>query len=209
MRRGVCSNFLDQLSINGRCATFLQPNRHFRLPPDPQRAVIMVGPGTGVAPFRAFLEELASLRREMASAGNGKEIISGKETLLFFGCRSNKINGGGGADARRHPDVDFLYADELQAFEASGDVTLHVAFSRLGTAKAYVQDLLRREAKRVWALVVGGGHLYVCGDASRMAADVHEAFVAIAEAEGELTRQQAEGFVDALMSCGRYQRDVW
>ena len=159
----------------------------FRLPSDPKTPVIMIGPGTGLAPFRGFLQERAALK------ANGTDVGPAE---LYFGCR--------------RPDQDFIYADELKVFEAQGLTRLHVAFSRAdGLPKRYVQDLIKSESDHLWALLEKGAAIYVCGDASRMAPAVRQAFVDIYTQKGGLSARDAEAKVDALTTSGRYHTDVW
>lgn len=161
----------------------------FRLPKDPATPVVMVGPGTGVAPMIGFLEERDALARAGARLG---------PALLFFGCRNEE---------------DYLFKDRLEAWLASGVLTgLHIAFSRPkdGAAKAYVQDLLAREAAAVWPLLSSGGHVYVCGDAKRMAPDVRRAIeVEVVEGAGGRGGGQGGAYVGAMCEEGRFLMDVW
>lgn len=160
----------------------------FRLPQDFSKPVVMVGPGTGLAPFRGFLQE----RAELAKAG----CALGK-AVLFFGCRSE-----------RH---DYIYREELEGAVASGAVNaLHVAFSRDQEGrKVYVQHLLREQGAEVWALLGKGGFFYVCGDAKGMAKDVHRALEEVVQKHGGMSFAEAEAFMKRLQTEGRYQRDVW
>ena len=115
---------------------------------------------------------------------------------LFFGCR--------------RPDQDFIYAEELKAFEADGTTKLHVAFSRAsGHPKAYVQDLVKAEAATLWDLLQKGAHIYVCGDASKMAPAVREAFVNLVADKGAASRTDAEARIEAMTAANRYCTDVW
>ncbi|GJP33320.1 hypothetical protein CLOM_g17865 [Closterium sp. NIES-68] len=161
---------------------------HFRPPADPSRPIVMVGPGTGLAPFRAFLQHRALLLKGGESLG---------EALLFFGCR--------------HHDQDYIYREELAAYAESGVLSaLHVAFSRDGPSKVYVQHLLKQEAARVWQLIrEEGGSVYVCGDAKAMARDVHHALVDMAVAQGNMAEEEAVSLLDSLVEQGRYLRDIW
>ncbi len=185
---GVCSNYLRPQRAKNVIHAFVKDTKSaFRLPADPTVPVIMIGPGTGLAPFRGFLQERASLAQQ------GKPVGA---SHLFFGCR--------------RPDQDFIYADELKAFEAAGVTTLHVAFSRAaGHAKAYVQDLVAAQATTLWELLQKGAHVYVCGDASRMAPAVREAFVGLVAAKGGVSRADAEARIDAMAAENRYCTDVW
>jgi cytochrome P450/NADPH-cytochrome P450 reductase len=147
----------------------------------------MVGPGTGIAPFRGFLQERAAL----AVAG-----VELGQAMLFFGCRN--------------PEQDFIYQDELRAFEAQGLVDLQVAFSRAtDQPKTYVQDLIRAEGNRVWQLLEAGAVIYVCGDASRMAPDVRRAFAAVYREQTGAGDATAEAWLADLTATGRYVADVW
>ncbi|KAF2859882.1 hypothetical protein K470DRAFT_258410 [Piedraia hortae CBS 480.64] len=161
---------------------------NFKLPSNPQRPVIMVGPGTGVAPFRGFVQE------RMQQAKNGEEV--GK-TILFFGCR--------------HRTQDFLYEDEWkECKEILGDrFDLYTAFSRDGPSKVYVQHLLKQHAKEVNSLLTQKGYFYVCGDAARMARDVNDTLVQIIEQERRVEKKRAEEEVKKMRASNQYQEDVW
>ncbi len=184
-RKGVCSCFLADrvLPMETPVPVFIQRSQGFRLPTDPSRSVIMIGPGTGIAPFRAFIEE-----RRITGAGG--------RNWLFFG------------DQRRASD--FLYEEELLAWQ--GDGTLHrldLAFSRDQSEKVYVQTRMQEQAAELWKWLEEGAHLYVCGDAKRMAKDVDAALHDLIMAAGGKTREQAVAYVDGLKSAKRYQRDVY
>ena len=143
----------------------------------------MVGPGTGIAPFRAFMQERA------ATGAKGRN-------WLFFG------------DQRR--GTDFLYEDEWKEYQARGQLTrLDTAFSRDQLLKVYVQDRMRENAAELWAWLQGGAHFYVCGDAKRMAKDVDTALHNIVAEQGNFTPTQAADYVKQLKKDGRYQRDVY
>ena len=164
-------------------AVFVQPNKNFRLPADGGTPIIMVGPGTGVAPFRAFVEHRAAL------GSTGKN-------WLFFG------------DQRY--TYDFLYQLEWQDFLKNGQLTkLDLAFSRDQPEKVYVQDKMVEKGAELYAWLEEGAHFYVCGDANRMAADVHEALISIVENFGSKSREEAEAYVENLKKSKRYQRDVY
>ncbi|HEV2461985.1 MAG TPA: cytochrome P450, partial [Ktedonobacterales bacterium] len=158
---GTCSSYLQlQPSHSAIYAFARSPQMAFRPPEDPAIPIIMVGPGTGIAPFRGFLQERAALQAKGAKLGRA---------LLFFGCRN--------------PD-DFLYQDELQAWVDQGVTTLYTAFSRLeGQPKTYVQDEIKAHADDVWQLIQEGAVIYICGDASRMEPDVRKAFIDISQAK--------------------------
>ena len=183
-RKGVCSTFLaDAAKTGANVPIFVQPNKNFRLPDDGNTPIIMVGPGTGIAPFRSFVEHRAAL----GSAG---------KNWLFFG------------DQRY--TYDFLYQLEWQDFLKNGQLTkLDLAFSRDQPEKVYVQDKMLEKGAELYAWLEDGAHFYVCGDANRMAADVHEALVSIVEKQGAKTREEAETYVENLKKSKRYQRDVY
>jgi len=183
-RHGVASTWLaDSVSEGDTVPVYVQRNKHFRLPSDPSTPVIMIGPGTGVAPFRAFVEE-----RECRGAGG--------RNWLFFGDRRFR--------------TDFLYQTEWQRWLRDGVLDrLDVAFSRDGRDKVYVQDRMRENAAELYAWLQDGAHVYVCGDAERMAPDVHRALIEIVAGEGGLGEEQATDYVKGLQRDRRYQRDVY
>lgn len=183
-RKGVCSTYLADLVKPGdKVPVFVQPNKNFRLPADGATPVIMVGPGTGIAPFRAFVEHRAAL-------GN-----TGKN-WLFMGDQ--------------HYLYDFLYQLEWQDHLKSGVLSrLDVAFSRDQPEKIYVQHRIKERARELYAWLEEGAHFYVCGDASRMAHDVHEALLSIVQTEGSKSREAAEAYLEDLKKSKRYQRDVY
>jgi len=183
-RKGVCSTFLaDRCAESTPVPVYIQLSHGFRLPEDGDVPVIMCGPGTGIAPFRAFLEE-----RE-ASGAKGKN-------WLFFG------------DQKRA--TDFLYREQLEAWLASGHLArLDLAFSRDQEEKIYVQNRMLENAAELWSWLQNGAHFYVCGDASRMAKDVDAALHRIAETAGGLGAEEAVAFIQKLKSDKRYQRDVY
>ncbi len=183
-RHGVASTFLaDRVAEEGKVPVYVDSNPNFRLPEDPDAPVIMVGPGTGVAPFRAFLAE-----REVLGA-RGKN-------WLFFGDRNFR--------------TDFLYQREWLAHRKNGLLTrIDVAFSRDDDAKVYVQHRMLEQSRQLYAWLEEGAYFYVCGDAKRMAPDVHEALIAVVAKEGHVDREQAEQYVRNLQSSKRYRRDVY
>jgi sulfite reductase (NADPH) flavoprotein alpha-component len=183
-RGGVCSTLVaDRVPVGERVPIYIQPNKKFRLPQDPDAPVIMIGPGTGIAPFRAFLHE----RRATGAKG---------PNWLFFGER-NYAN-------------DFLYREELEAMVADGHLTrLDTAFSRDQDHKVYVQDRMLVQAPQFWAWLQDGASLYVCGDASRMAKDVDAALHTIIEKQGNMSRDDAREYVCRLKDDHRYHRDVY
>ncbi|MGB6219444.1 diflavin oxidoreductase [Haloferula sp.] len=184
LKKGVASTYLaDLVNQGGKVLVYTQPNKNFRLPESDETAIIMVGPGTGVAPFRAFVEERAE--RE----------ARGKSWLIF---------------GDQHYTYDFLYQLEWQDHLKSGALSkLDVAFSRDQPEKVYVQDRMIEKAEELYAWLEEGAHFYVCGDASRMAHDVHEALISIVETQGGKTHEEAEAYVEALKKAKRYQRDVY
>jgi sulfite reductase (NADPH) flavoprotein alpha-component len=183
-RGGVCSTFLSDRTKGVLPGVFVHSNKAFRLPEDGDKPVIMVGPGTGVAPFRAFLEE-----RKVSAAKGGN--------WLFFG--------------NPHESEDFLYKDELEGMQKDGVLNkLSLAFSRDQAEKIYVQDRMLEDGAELWKwLNDDGGYFYVCGDASRMAKDVDAALHKIAEQHGGLSEAAAQEFIKQLKKEKRYARDVY
>lgn len=189
-RRGVASTFLaeregggDELAPGQTVGVFVHPSPHFKVPADPNAPIIMTGPGTGIAPFRAFLQE----RRATGAPG--------KNWLLF-------------GDQRR--ETDFLYREELEAFVADGTLTrLDVAFSRDQQQKIYVQDRMIEAAPELWQWLEAGAYFYVCGDAKRMAKDVHAALLKIIQEQGRMDEGAAKAFLQDLSKTHRYARDVY
>jgi sulfite reductase (NADPH) flavoprotein alpha-component len=183
-RLGVASTFLGEgLHPGDAVKVYVQKAHGFRLPDDPKTPVVMVGPGTGVAPFRAFLQERAAL------AAPGRN-------WLFFGHQR-----------RAH---DFFYEDEFAAMRASGLLTrLSLAWSRDDAQKFYVQDRMRESGAELWRWLAEGAHFYVCGDAKRMAKDVERALVEITAQWGARSTEEAIAFVAGLKKSGRYQADVY
>lgn len=183
-RTGGASSFLaNRLEEGQKVRVFVEHNDNFRLPQSDDTPVIMIGPGTGVAPFRAFMQE-----REARDA-NG-------ENWMFFGDQTFT--------------QDFLYQVEWQNYLKSGLLTrMDVAFSRDQAEKVYVQDRLKEQASEVFAWLERGAHLYICGDANRMAKDVHQTLIDIIAEQGNLTSEQAEDYLKSLRSNKRYQKDVY
>lgn len=183
-RGGICSTFLsDRLQNGAKPRVYVHGNNAFRLPANGETDVIMVGPGTGVAPFRAFLEE------RKATAATGRN-------WLFFG--------------NPHGASDFLYKEELEAFQADGTLSkLDLAWSRDQKEKLYVQHLMLQNGAELWAWLEKGAAFYVCGDASRMAKDVDQALHTVASEHGGLSSEEAVAFVSQLKKDKRYLRDVY
>jgi sulfite reductase (NADPH) flavoprotein alpha-component len=183
-RLGVCSTFLGgRVAPGDRVRVYVQEAKHFGLPVDPSKSIIMIGPGTGVAPFRAFLHE-----RQATGA-------PGRNWLFFGHQRSN---------------YDFFYEEELVAMRAAGLLTrLTLAWSRDDTEKVYVQHRMREVGRDLWSWLNDGAHIYVCGDALRMAKDVEAALVDIVAKHGGCTPGEAVKFLGELKAAGRYQADVY
>ncbi|MCE0490362.1 sulfite reductase subunit alpha [Pantoea sp. Mb-10] len=183
-RKGVCSSYLAERVRRGeKPAIFISPNKAFRVPANPDAPLIMVGPGTGIAPFRAFLQE----RQATGAAG---------KNWLFFGDQ--------------HQAHDFIYQDELSAWQQSGLLThLDLAFSRDQEEKIYVQNRMLEKGAELYAWLQEGAYFYVCGDASRMAKDVDAALYEVVRQFGGLSSERAAAYVDQLKKDKRYLRDVY
>ncbi|MFC3396531.1 NADPH-dependent assimilatory sulfite reductase flavoprotein subunit [Brenneria rubrifaciens] len=183
-RAGGASSYLaDRLNEDDEIRVFIEHNDNFRLPADPDAPIIMIGPGTGIAPFRAFMQQ-----RE-AEGAEGKN-------WLFFG--------------NPHFTEDFLYQVEWQRYVKEGLLTnIDLAWSRDWAQKVYVQDKLREKGAEVWRWLQEGAHLYVCGDANRMAKDVEQALLEVAVEHGGMDIEQADEFLSDLRLERRYQRDVY
>ncbi len=183
-RIGVASTFLGTRAAPGdRIKVYVQKAQHFALPADPKTPIIMVGPGTGVAPFRAFLQE----RQAIGATGRN---------WLFFG--------------HQHSNYDFFYEDELIAMRSAGLLTrLTLAWSRDADEKIYVQHRMREVGRDIWAWLAEGAHFYVCGDATRMAKDVERMLVDVIAEHGARTPAEAVNFLAELKKLGRYQTDVY
>ncbi|MGX6511792.1 sulfite reductase subunit alpha [Rhodococcus sp. SJ-2] len=182
-RRGVCSTFLSDRAGEKPVGIFVTKNKSFRVPSDDTAPMIMVGPGTGIAPFRGFLQE----RRARGATG--------KNWLLF-------------GDQRR--SCDYIYEDELADFVASGLLTrLDLAFSRDQARKIYVQTRMKEHGAELFTWLEEGGHFYICGDASRMAKDVDVALHEVVAEHGSMSAEQAAEYITALKREKRYVRDVY
>lgn len=182
--KGVCSTYLaDLVNEETDVRVFFTPNSHFRVPADDNLPMIMVGPGTGIAPFRAFLQE-----REFRKAPG--------KNWLFFGDRN--------------ASTDFIYRDEIEAMQANGLVTkLDLAFSRDQAEKIYVQDRMKENGAELYAWLEQGGYFFVCGDAYRMAKDVDQALHDVIREHGKKTLVEAVEYVNQLKKDKRYVRDVY
>jgi sulfite reductase (NADPH) flavoprotein alpha-component len=183
-RQGVCSGFLGERSpVGEKLPIFLHENNNFRLPEDTNAPVIMIGPGTGIAPFRSFLEH----RQAMGEKG---------DNWLFFG--------------EQRSVSDYLYKEQFLAMEKEGFLTrLHTAFSRDQQRKVYVQDRMRENGDELFAWLEAGAFFYVCGDATRMAKDVETALLDIIVAGTGGTVEQANEYLNEMKKQKRYQRDVY
>ena len=183
-RAGVCSSFLaDRSAGEGAVPVFIHTAKHFRVPEDPATACIMVGPGTGIAPFRAFLQE----REKTGATGRN---------WLFFG--------------EQHAATDFFYREEFEAWQRGGLLEkFHTAFSRDQAHKIYVQHRLLENAAELYDWLENGAYFYVCGDAQRMAKDVDRALHQIVEQVGGKSPEQAAEYVENLRKTKRYRKDVY
>jgi cytochrome P450/NADPH-cytochrome P450 reductase len=185
--KGICSNYLAGRRVGDTIhATVRETKAGFRLPDDPKVPIIMIGPGTGLAPFRGFLQERAALKAKGAALG---------PAMLFFGCR--------------HPEQDFLYADELKSFATDGITELHTAFSRGDGPKTYVQHLVAAQKDKVWSLIEQGAITYVCGDGGKMEPDVKAALMSIHRERTGGDEAAASRWIDDMGTKNRYVLDVW
>ena len=183
-RTGVCSTYLaDRIDDEQKVKVYLHHNKNFKLPENGETPIIMVGPGTGIAPFRSFIGE------RIALGANGK-------SWLFFGDQ--------------HKNCDFLYQPEWEKYLEEGTLSqLDLAFSRDSDQKVYVQHKMLEKSKEIWDWIQEGAYFYVCGDASRMAKDVNAALIQIASQEGGMEEAEATKYVKQLQKEKRYQRDVY
>ncbi|HIE2306699.1 TPA: NADPH-dependent assimilatory sulfite reductase flavoprotein subunit [Yersinia enterocolitica] len=183
-RTGGASGYLaDRLEVDGDIRIFIEHNDNFRLPTNPETPVIMIGPGTGIAPFRAFMQQ-----READGA-------TGKNWLLF---------------GNPHFTEDFLYQVEWQRYVKDGLLTrIDLAWSRDQADKIYVQDKLREQGAELWDWIQQGAHIYVCGDANRMAKDVEQVLLDVVALHGAMDAEQADEYLSELRLARRYQRDVY
>ncbi|MEC0520055.1 bifunctional cytochrome P450/NADPH--P450 reductase CypB [Bacillus inaquosorum] len=186
--RGVASNYLAELNKGDAAACFIRtPQSGFQMPDDPETPMIMVGPGTGIAPFRGFIQARSVLKKEGNTLG---------EALLYFGCR--------------RPDHDDLYSEELDQAEQDGLVTVRRCYSRVeNESKEYVQHLLKLDAQKLISLIEKGAHIYVCGDGSRMAPDVENTLRLAYEAEKGANQEESAEWLMKLQNQKRYVKDVW
>ena len=184
LHRGVCSTFLaERAAGNGKVPVFVHTAKHFRIPENPDTPTIMVGPGTGIAPFRAFLQE----RKALGAKG---------KNWLFFG--------------EQQAASDYFYREEFEGWQSEGVLTKFVtAFSRDQAHKIYVQHRMLESAAELFDWLENGAIFYVCGDAARMAKDVDTALHQIVEQVGSKSTEQAKEYVDALKKQKRYRKDVY
>ncbi len=194
-RTGLASTFLaDRITDGDSIRVFVQNNPQFRLPPSNKKsACVMIGAGTGVAPYRAFMQEL-NYRAEQQNCSLLQQSTD-RQHLLFFGCR--------------HENADFLYADTWKQWAQSQGLGLFTAFSRDQTEKIYVQHRLREQAELLWQRMESGDYFYICGDASAMAHDVEQALLQIIIQQGQRSDSEATGYLEQMMKTGRLQKDVW
>lgn len=183
-RKGVCSVLCaERVQEGDTLPVYVQANKHFHLPETQDKDIIMVGPGTGIAPFRSFLQERA------VNESSGR-------SWLFFGDQ--------------HAASDFLYQAELETFQQDGVLAkLDTAFSRDGAQKVYVQHKMLEQGKELFEWLENGAYFYVCGDKEHMAKDVNEALINVIEKEGTMSREDAEVYLKNMQKQGRYQRDVY
>lgn len=185
--KGTCSNYLAGLKPGDKFqAVVREPTANFRLPDDPAQPIIMVGPGTGIAPFRGFLQKRDKLQQGGAKLG---------EAMLFFGCRQ--------------PDHDYLYRDELEDYGHRGVASVYTAFSRQEGSRTYVQDLIAHKADKVWSLIEGGARIYICGDGARMEPDVRKALTSIYAEKTGCSQNEAATWIEGMIEQERYLLDVW
>ena len=181
-RKGVCSSYLAE-RVGDTIPCYLHPNKNFKLPEDSSTPIIMVGPGTGIAPFRAFIEE------RQATGAKGKN-------WLFFGDRSQ--------------NTDYLYGNEWESYQKEGILNeLDLAWSRDQQEKVYVQHKMLEKKAELWSWLQDGAVFYVCGDASRMAKDVDQALRTVAQDEGSMNKEESAAWIKGLQKERRYLKDVY
>ena len=185
--QGICTNYLANAENGQPIRAYVRPmEMDFRLPEDLQKPMMMIGAGTGLAPYRGFLQERAALKKQGKNLG---------KALLFFGCR--------------HPEEDFIYQKELEGFEKEGLVEVLTAFSRQQEQKIYVQDQILNHQEKVWQMLEEGSLIYVCGDASGMAKGVREVFIKVCQSQSKTTQEEAEKWLEDLVKNNRYLEDIW
>ena len=188
---GVCSGHLSRLKLGETVRGFVRESA-FRLPEQIERPVIMFGPGTGIAPMRALLQDMSS-RRKRHNGTSAKKHGAG---ILYFGCKSRSM--------------DYIYRDELEAFEEEGTLSqLHLAFSREQKEKVYVQHLLAKRGEETWRLIHDEkASIFVCG-AVKMGADVDHALRDIISREGGMSEENAKAYLDKMAAAGRFVQELW
>ncbi|KAI1292329.1 NADPH--cytochrome P450 reductase [Halotydeus destructor] len=186
--RGVTTSWLkDKLPGAGERVSIFFRRSQFKLPAKHQTPIVMIGPGTGLAPFRGFIQERHWQKEQGKPVG---------DTILYFGCRKQA--------------EDYLYKEELERYTADGTLKLYTAFSRDQSEKVYVTHLLRQNMKELWDIIgERSGHVYICGDARNMARDVRDILIETIEVEGNKTKQEAEAYLKKMESQRRYSADVW
>ncbi|MGG1218765.1 bifunctional cytochrome P450/NADPH--P450 reductase [Priestia endophytica] len=185
--RGVASNYLAAQEEGNDILMFVRtPQSHFQLPKNTETPIIMVGPGTGVAPFRGFLQARETLKKDSKTLG---------KAYLYFGCRNEN---------------DFIYKEELEKYERDGIVEIHTAFSRIqNTSKTYVQHLIAKNAEEIIRILDEGARLYICGDGSKMAPEVENTLQDAYSSLHNVDEQEAQKWLDNLLAKGIYAKDVW
>lgn len=189
INRGVTTSWLKEKhpSDPPTCVPIFVRKSQFRLPTRTTTPIIMVGPGTGIAPFRGFIQE-----RDLAKK-DGKDV---GDTILYFGCRKS--------------DEDYLYKDELEQYVKNGTLKLHTAFSREQEKKIYVTHLLEQNKDEIWDVIgAKNGHVYICGDARNMARDVHNILLKVVQEKGKMTEMEATNYIKRMDTQKRYSTDVW
>ena len=183
-RNGVCSvEIAEKVEIGDKIPVYVHKNNNFRLPENPDTPIIMIGAGTGIAPYRSFLQE----REEDGAEG---------KAWLFFGDQ--------------HFVTDFLYQTEMQAWLKDGTLNnFNVAFSRDTEEKVYVQHRMQQNAQELYEWIEAGAHIYVCGDKDKMAADVQKTLISIISEQGNKSEEDAQKFLSDLQKQKRYQRDIY
>ncbi|MDE4084431.1 bifunctional cytochrome P450/NADPH--P450 reductase [Planococcus maritimus] len=184
---GIASNYLAKREAGDKIACFIRtPQTAFQLPENPETPLVMVGPGTGIAPFRGFIQARKVLKEQGVQLGAAQ---------LYFGCR--------------HAQEDFLYEEELKQAEQLGLIELHSAFSRQQQEKVYVQHLMEQNALEILGLLEQGGHLYICGDGGKMAPAVEQSLIRSYQKLRNTTHEQALAWLAELEQSGRFAKDVW
>jgi len=191
VNKGVATTFLSEMHPSDpehlpRVPIFIRKSQ-FRLPTKPETPVIMVGPGTGLAPFRGFIQERSQNREEGKTVG---------DTILYFGCRKK--------------NEDYIYQEELEEYERNGTLKLRLAFSREQEKKVYVTHLLHEDSDMIWnAIGENKGHFYLCGDAKNMATDVRNILMNILMTKGSMNEKEAQAYIKKMEAQKRYSADVW